>query len=393
MAGSPDLIVVGGGLIGCTVALRMALRGATVTVIERGEPCRAATWAAGGMLSPFGEAGDNAAFLDLAVSSLDLYPDFVADLMSRSGTDVGYRTTGKLQVSLGGHADVLREMAARGHAFDISELTGEDTRALEPALSAAVDGAILIGRDHRVDNRLLGDAVRAATGTAGIRVLRHAMVTSIDIDRAAGRFRAVRLANGSVMEAETIVIAAGAWSGAIAGLPRRLPVQPVRGQMLAVAGPVEAPLLYHVVHSPGCYLIPRQDGRIVVGATAEHVGFEPGPTPAGIAGLTHAAAAVVPGIANLPLTETWAGFRPGTPDDLPILGPDPEIRGVVYATGHYRNGILLAPITARIVEACVIGGTPPVRMEAFRPDRFGSADVGPQWRPGPRTGSHMPRNS
>lgn len=178
------------------------------------------------------------------------------------------------------------------------------------------------------------------------------------------------MADGTSIEAAKVVIAAGAWSGQLDGLPRRLPVQPVRGQMLAVARPDEGPLLERVIHAPGCYLIPREDGHTVIGATSERVDFEPGPTPAGIASLAEAAAVAVPAVADLRVLETWSGFRPGTPDGLPVLGADPDVEGVFYATGHYRNGILLAPITAEILTACVTAGAPPLSIDRFRPDRF-----------------------
>jgi glycine oxidase len=172
------------------------------------------------------------------------------------------------------------------------------------------------------------------------------------------------------------VLAAGAWSGQIEGLPRALPLRPVKGQMFAVDGrgrsaarPTE-PMLNRVVFSRHCYIIPRDDGRLLVGATMEDVGFRKGPTPRGIAGLMAAASVLIPLIEDLPLVETWAGFRPATPDHMPIIGSDPDLPGLIYATGHFRNGILLAPITAACVAALVKGSTPPLPLEAFGVERF-----------------------
>jgi len=373
VAESRDVVVVGGGVIGCTVARMLSARGASVVVLEREVPGRAATWAAGGMLSPLGEAGETAAFFRLATESLDRYPQFVSELAAQSGIDVEYRPAGKLHVSLGDDGAILRDLYERGRGFGVQLMTGDEARSLEPALGPAVDEALFVGRDHRVNSRLLGVAVWKAAESTGVEVRCDAHVAAIELDDAS-RFAAVRLTDGSRVTGESVVIAAGAWSGSIQGLPSELPVVPVRGEMMAVQtgnGPHDAHF-QRVIHAPGCYLIPREDHRLVVGATSAHVGFEAGPTPAGIAALASAAAAVAPVCSSRPLAETWSGFRPGTPDDLPILGADPLASGVYYSTGHYRNGLLLAPITAEIMAACVLGGTPPVPIGAFGIDRFSS---------------------
>lgn len=370
MTGSADVLVAGGGVIGCAVARQIAARGASVMLLERDVPGRASTWAAGGMLSPLGEAGDHPAFFSLAVASLDRYPQFVSELTAQSGIDVEFRPAGKLHVTTGGgHAD-LDDLVARGAHFGVQALSGEEARVLEPSLGPAVERAVYVGRDHRVNNRLLGVAAWKAAEATGVNVLCDSPVAALDI--ADGRFRALMLEDGTRLTGGAIVLAAGAWSGRILELPRRLPVEPVRGQMLAVATPAEGPLFERTIHAPGCYLIPREDGQTVIGATAERVGFEPGPTAAGIAGLAQAAIAVAPSIADLRVLESWSGFRPGTPDGLPVLGPDPAVRGLFYATGHFRNGVLLAPITAELLSAAVAGETASIDLDPFRPDRFGN---------------------
>lgn len=370
-SGASDILVVGGGVIGCVVARRLAAGGAIVTLLEREVPGRASTWAAGGMLSPLGEAGEDPAFLELAVASLDRYPQFVSEITAQSGIDVEYRPAGKIHVAFADGQEELRALAARGSGFGVQLMSGPEARELEPALADAIEYAVFVGRDHRVNNRLLGVAAWKAAESTGVRVRCDAAVASIELHPGGTkRFRAVRLTDGSTLEGGAVVIAAGAWSGRLIGLPRPIPVEPVRGQMLSVAPPPESPLLERVVHAPGCYLIPREDGHTVIGATSEHVGFQPGPTPAGIAGLARAAVTAVPAIADLRILETWAGYRPGTPDGLPVLGPDPAVEGLYYATGHYRNGILLAPITAEILAAALSGGEPPVPLDRFRPDRF-----------------------
>jgi glycine oxidase len=368
MTTAPDVVVIGGGVIGCAVARQIAARGATVELVERDVPGRAATWAAGGMLSPLGEAGDHPAFLDLAAQSLDRYAQFVSELAAQTGIDVEYMPAGKLHVMTGGSRAELDSLIERGSGFGVHAMTGAEARSLEPALGPAVNGAVFVGRDHRVNNRLLGVAAWKAAEAGGVRVRCDSPAASLDLED-----RSVHLADGTTIATQTIVIAAGAWSAGVEGLPRTLPVEPVRGQMLAVEGDRETPLLERVIHAPGCYLIPREEGHIVIGATSERAGFAPGPTPAGLAALSAAAAAVVPAIAERRVLETWSGFRPGTPDGLPVLGPEPQTDALFYATGHYRNGILLAPITAEILAACIAGEPSPVPLEPFRPDRFEAA--------------------
>ncbi len=176
----------------------------------------------------------------------------------------------------------------------------------------------------------------------------------------------MRLTNGDSLTGGTAILAAGAWSAALRGLPRTVPVRPVRGQMYAVAdGGIARTLV-----APGCYLVPRDDGRLLVGATVEDAGFAPGPTAAGLGALFAAAARAVPTLATRPIVEIWAGYRPGSPDDLPILGPDPDVAGFHYATGHYRNGILMTPITAESLAAAITGNPPPVPLDAFSIARF-----------------------
>ncbi len=366
-----DVVVIGGGVIGCAVARAIAMRGRGVMVLERAVPGREATWAAGGMLSPLSETLHAHAFFQLSVASLDRYAAFVAALASESGIDVEYRPAGKLHVAFTAHEHArLAALVELGHDFGVQPLSPADARRLVPQLSPDIAGGVFVGRDHRVDNRLLGAAVWKAAEARGVHFRLDSEVTRLAMGRgSAPRVEAVQLRDGSTVAADSVVIAAGAWSGALAGLPVPLPVQPVRGQMFAVDGSADLPLAY-VVEAPGCYVIPREDGRLVVGATAERVGFATGPTPAGVAHLMTAATRVLPALGDLPLIETWSGFRPGTPDDLPVLGRDPVVHGLFYATGHYRNGILLAPVTADILAALIMEEEPPVAIAAFRPGRW-----------------------
>lgn len=371
-----DVVVIGGGAIGCSVALELARNGADVIVVERHSPGRSATWAAAGMLSPLGEALDAGPFLELADESLTRFAAFSQSLREETGIDIEYRTNGRLHVSLGDVDEELDAIAATPEAarFGVSRMDGDAARHIEPALSRDVTGAVLIERDHSVNNRLLAQALLASATASGAAFRTGSPVTALlERDSAVA---GVRLASGEQIEAKHVVLAAGAWSGQIDGLPRKLPLRPIKGQMFAVDGgarsgmrPAE-PALQRVVLSRGCYIIPREDGRLLAGATVEDVGFRKGPTPRGIAGLMSSAVAVLPIIQDLPLVETWAGFRPATPDHMPVIGPDPDMRGLIYATGHYRNGILLAPITAACIAALVEGVDPPIPIEAFGVGRF-----------------------
>jgi len=326
------------------------------------------------MLSPLSEAAHEDPLFRMAVASLDLWPAFAAEIAAESGLDVEYRPAGKLHIAFDEAGESqLRSIRSRGAGFGVQLLAGHEARAVEPVLSADVIAALLVGRDHRVNNRILGEAAWKAASRGGVdfRLDSEAAEVVIGRDR---RVSAVRLEDGTTIPTERVILAAGAWSGQIGGLPRLVPVEPVRGQMFAVDAskwrPGSRPFLEHTIDAPGCYFIPRDDGRILVGATVERAAFAAGPTPGGISMLLGAAIRAVPSIAGLPLAETWAGYRPGTPDDLPILGSDPDIAGIVYATGHFRNGVLLAPITAAVVAALVEGTEPPVAIERFRPDRF-----------------------
>jgi glycine oxidase len=261
--------------------------------------------------------------------------------------DVEFRENGKLHVALTeadeSHLVALAEAGGR----DVELIDATATHALEPALSTRIRSALFIRRDARVDNRRLGHALWQAAEGAGARF--HLGRSVVRVVAGAADFR-VHLDDGSTLNTTQMVVAAGAWSDAIEGVPD-VPVRPVRGQMLAVS----AAVLRRTIHSHGCYLVPRDDGRILIGATVEDVGFEQGPTPAGIQRLLAASLELVPALADAPIVESWAGYRPGTPDEMPILGEDPDVPRLFWAAGHFRNGILLAPITAEILGRALVG--------------------------------------
>lgn len=368
-----DVVVIGGGIIGCACAWRLAARDLDVVVLERDAPGTEATWAAGGMLSPLAEAEQPGPFLDLAMESFVLYDAFVAAVEDEAGMTVDYRTDGKLQLALDDDSYARLEARQRWQAdagFRVDLVDGDEARRIEPALGPHVMAALVLHRDHHVDNRLLGRAVWLAAQGAGARFVLGADVSAITSE--GGRATGVVLGDGRRVSAPAVLLAAGAWSGEIQGLPRALPVSPVRGQMIALE--TSPPLIRHVLGSERCYVVPRSSGRIVVGSTSEHAGFRQEVTAIAVRGLIDAVLAVLPELASAPLVETWAGFRPATPDDLPVMGPDPEIQGLHYATGHYRNGILLAPITAELASASVLGEPPTLDLSPFAPDRFTAAE-------------------
>lgn len=357
-----DVLIVGGGVIGCAIAWRLAQRGAHVRVIERDTPAQAATWAAAGMLSPHAEAGHDADFAALSHRGLELYPQFVQELEASTRVRIEYARDGKLEIAHDeGSAQRLRDRYGNS---PVELIDADQARELVPALSEEIRGAALIRNDHRVDNRALGLAlwhVAAAHGAAF-----ELGATAVGVERQGHQLR-VLLADGTAAAADQVVIAAGAWSRQIAGIPHTIPVDPVRGQMLALR--MVPPPFIPVLQSAHCYLIPRADGRILIGATVENAGFTIQNTVGGLRSLLNAAVQLVPLLEHAPVIESWAGLRPGTPDDLPILGPDPELPGLIHATGHYRNGILLAPVTAELI-AGFIAGAPAPELDRFSIARF-----------------------
>lgn len=363
---SSRIVVAGGGLIGCAVAWRLAQRGLSVLVIESTSPGRAASWAAAGMLAPLIES-HNVPFRGLAAQSLLRFPAFVQELAETSGIDAELQLSGKIDVAFGKEdSDALRLSYGDELPNDVRAIPAAELRALEPGVSPAATGALHSAHDGSVDNRKLTRAACAAARMARVEFRTESSVRAVVCGRAG--CEGVLLASGERVAADTVVVAAGAWSGSIGGLPLRLPVFPVRGQMIALE--YLPRILSHLIMTTDCYIVPRTDGRVVVGSTVEHAGFDDRPTARGISQLMSAAIRAVPQLADAAVVETWAGLRPGTPDDLPILGADPRVPGVFYATGHYRNGILLAPVTADLIADAVMGNTPTPDIAAFAVDRF-----------------------
>lgn len=363
-------LIIGGGVIGLSIGWRLLLRGEPVTLLEKGETGREASWAAAGMLAPVGEVHFQEEYnLQLGLESLRLYPQFVEELEAGSGMEVGYRTEGGISISL--HADDTAELR---HRFEFQQslelpvrwLSGPEVQELEPVLSPNVVAAVYSPADHQVDNRKLAGALKAAFLKEGGKLHEHTAVEEVILRE--GSPPLVK-AGDREWDFQRVVLAAGSWSGLIPGLAAALRpwVRPVKGQILAIR--TEPGTLRHNVRTPDVYMVPREDGRLIVGATVEEMGFNRDLTVGGIFELLRGAWRAIPGLYELPLQETWVGFRPGSRDNAPILG-ETEIPGLFLATGHYRNGILNTPVTAFHMATAILDGKTPDVLAPFSPRRF-----------------------
>jgi glycine oxidase len=371
----PSVAIIGAGVIGLGIAWRLAARGVSVAVFDKGVSGAGASHAAAGMLAACAEAepGEEA-LVTLGRVSQARWPAFAAELKQASGVDVGLRPEGTLVVAL-----TSDDQARLSHQLTFQQKLGlplqwisaAETRRREPHLAGKLAGAVFSPEDTQVDNRKLAAALRIAAEAAGARIREHQEVKTISSD--AGRVDGIILADGTKVGADVVVLAAGAWSRSIDGLAPELrpPVRPIKGQMLALRMDPAAPLLTHVVWAPGAYLVPRLDGRLLVGATVEEKGYDTSLTAGGILTLLEAAWRVVPAVEELPIDEMWVGHRPGSRDDAPILGTGP-IDGLIYATGHHRNGILLTPVTADAIAQLVLEGAADPAIRPFGIERFGS---------------------
>ena len=371
----PKTVVIGAGVIGLGIAWRLAQAGCTVDVYDKGEAGRGASWAAAGMLAAAAEAepGEEP-LLPLTLESQRMWPEFARELAAASGMSPEYRDEGTLVVALNrDDAETLRHSFdfQRGLGLDIDWLNAAEARRREPHLKPGIAAAVLSRNDHQVENRALARALIAACRAAGVRLHEHCAVAEVAM--ASGRARGVETARGRE-DADIVVLAAGAWSREIGGIPAGFqpPVRPIKGQMLALQMDQAAPLLRHVVWLPRAYLVPRNDGRLIVGATVEERGFDASITAGGLLTLIEGAWRAVPTIEELPIAETWVGFRPGSRDDAPMLGPS-GIDGLVVATGHHRNGILLTPVSAAVVSQYILSGRLPEMALPFAPQRFRKA--------------------
>ena len=367
------VLIVGGGIVGFGIAMRLAQGGAEVTVFERSMPGTEASFAAGGILGAQAEADRPGPFLDLCVESRARFPAFAREVEELAGVDVGYLPSGVLEVASSERAHEalatrVRWQTQSGLAAEL--LSGAEARAMEPELSPELLGAAYFPDDHQVDNRKLMRGLMLACGALGVTVqlghvqtvhLEHGRATGVDVD-------------GALQRGDAVVLAAGAWSGLIQGWGLSGPhIRPARGQMLMFQ--TQRPLLRKIIYTERGYLIPRADGRIIAGSTLEFTGFQKVVTAAGIARIVGQALLACPALEHAELIESWSGLRPYSDDRLPFLGAGPS-GGLFLATGHFRNGILLAPVTADLIADAVLGRRPTLSLAPFRYDRATSSREG-----------------
>jgi glycine oxidase len=361
------VVVIGAGVVGLAAARALAGRGARVQVIESAGIGAEASSAAAGMLAPQAETQEGSPLLPLALRARDRHLELAPDLERETGIAVGLSQTGLLEVAFTDEDE--RALAARAawqgaRGLPVAALGASEVRALEPALSPAARGGLSLAGDRRLDSRLLVRALAASAASRGVHILTGRPVTGIL--SASGRVTGVRVGSETI-PASRVVNAAGAWAGALPGDPSPPPVEPVRGQL--VAFDVAPPLFRRVVASPRGYLVPRPDGRLIAGSTAERVGFDRSVTAAGLRTVLGIALELAPALADARVAETWAGLRPGTPDGLPVIGAG-ALAGLWHAGGLYRNGILLGPLVGELIAALVSGEEPPLDLGAFAPGRF-----------------------
>ena len=350
--GSADVVIVGGGVIGLTIARALALRGVRdVCLVERGRLGTEASWAAAGMLLPQVEADTADEFFNLACQSRDLYPAFAAALHEETGIDVELDTTGTLYLA---HTEHDREEIEKRYewqtqaGFAVERLSGSEARELEPCISEATLAALRFPKDVQVENRRLLSALTNSVTKLGVDIATQTTVESVTIE--GNRVRGVQTSRG-LINCPTVVVAAGAWSSFIKTAPVPT-ISPVRGQMICLEAKPQ--LTRHVIYSPRGYIVPRQDGRLLAGSTSEHAGYAKCVTAGGIATILRNALEISPAITSLPVVDTWAGLRPRAAGGLPVIGPCGEIDGLFCATGHYRNGILLAPLTGELISKAIV---------------------------------------
>jgi glycine oxidase len=367
-----DAVVIGGGVIGLAIARALALRGAgRIVLIERARLGAESSSAAAGMLAPQAEANRADAFFELACASRDSYKAFADALREETGTDIELERTGTLYLAFTEHDEEEinhRYDWQRRAGLPVERLSTNEARHLEPCISPRVRAALSFPLDVQVENRRLLAALATSVEKHGVSLLTETDVKSLLVEH--GRVEGVETSRGKI-SAPVAVVACGAWTSFIASTDKRaspVSIEPVRGQMLCFE--MNPRLMRHVIYSPRGYLVPRLDGRLLAGSTTEHAGFNKSVTVGGMNAITTHALEIAPEVKSLPLVDSWAGLRPRAEDELPVLGASADARGLFYATGHYRNGILLAPLTGKLIAEQITTGVTPPLLQAFSPDRF-----------------------
>ncbi|HVA02049.1 MAG TPA: glycine oxidase ThiO [Terriglobia bacterium] len=371
-----DVVIVGGGLIGSAIALRLAQSGVKVAVIDRGEPGSEASGAAAGMIAPQGEMLEPDPFFEMCMASRDLYPDFVAEIEELSGESVHYRRDGTLLVAIDPHECEELEHIYKNQTrlgLPLERLTGDAAVQRVPGLSPDIKLALVVAGDHWLDNERLARALVKAGEKAGVEF--HWSSTATGFEAQGGRLESVRATAGregttSAFSANSFVLAAGCWSKPLAAtLGIELQMEPCHGQMIELETNEELPC---VVRSGIHYLVPRSGKNVVAGTTAEYIGYEKAVTAEGLQKILQGVSRIAPLIKKARFHRAWSGLRPDTKDHYPILGYG-ELKNLVFATGHFRNGILLTPMTAKLIAELILTGTASLPLEAYSPGRFAAA--------------------
>jgi glycine oxidase len=372
LSASPDTIVIGAGVIGCSIAYELADAGARVRVIEARRVGGGASQASAGVLAPYIEGHEPGSFRALARRSLDLYDTFMSRVLAASGHAVQYDRSGTLEISLD-EDDERRHRAASatltGEGVEAQWLDASRLRDVEPLVASTARGGLFIPLHGFVGVPDLTEALAAAARSAGAIFTPIARVVRI---QSASDGRVAVVTESETLVADRVILAGGSWSGhvAVAGADS-VPVKPVRGQLLHLAFPTTQPIR-HVLWSTDCYIVPWQNGRVLVGATVEDAGFDERATVAGVRDLLEAACTLLPQLWQASFAEVRVGLRPASPDPLPIVGPSAAVPGLIYATGHFRNGVLLAPLTARLVKDLVLGPAEDEALTLLTPSRLGN---------------------
>ncbi len=365
-----DVVIIGAGIIGSSIAYRLASKGQNVAVIDKGHPGREATWAAAGMLAPHTEIAHSVpdVLLNLFEKSYDLFPEFIEEIRDASGLKIGYQTKGSILTASDFQeakllSGLFEKLATRG--VKVEELGTHELQKTEPELAHSVETALFLPEEHYVNNRELLRAVVKAGQNKGVTFINDTPVTGFDFDRK--HVQAIHLPDRDLF-AETYINCAGSWAGLIdATNAIKIPVRPIRGQIIQLQ--LNPQKLNHLIHSSSVYLVPWPDGRTLVGATMENVGFDKTNTAGGFRHLIDAALNLIPSLQQAQVKDFWAGLRPDTPDNLPLLGKT-SFDNYFIAAGHFRNGILLTPITAKLMSELIFTGKPSICLDPFDPLRF-----------------------
>lgn len=375
--GKADAVIIGGGVVGLAIARALARSAlGRVVLVERAQLGAEASHAAGGMLAAQAESDRADAFMELACAGRDLYPALSESLLEETNINIELDRTGTLYLSFNERDEsesLHRYRWQLSAGLSVERLTGEEARILEPCVSERVIGALRFPLDWQVENRRLVAALAVACAKLGVHLLTGTSVESLLIER--GRVQGVETARGRIY-APVVVVAGGAWASHLMAEGEHVPVarlEPVRGQMLCFDA--RPSLARHVIYSPRGYLVPRMDGRLLAGSTTERAGFDKRVTAAGAHTILTHALEIAPSVGALSLVDAWSGLRPRTADDLPVLGASSQTHGLFYAVGHYRNGILLAPITAELIAEEIKSGAVPPLMKPFTLERFQPAGV------------------